>query len=165
VHANDERAYTEYVTARFDQLRRTAFLLCQQWHRADDITQTTLTNLYLNWRRACAAENREAYVQTMLVRAFLADQRRGWMRRVVLAGDVPDSAIEPDHDDRITVQRALLRVPPRQRATLVLRFFCDFTVEQTAEVLDCTPGTIKSQTARGLEALRRFLASTQPTRA
>jgi hypothetical protein len=101
----------------------------------------------------------------MLVRAFLADQRRGWARRVVLAADVPDTAIHPYLAAGATPRGGGGGGPPGPPATLVLRFYCDLTVEQTAEVLDCTAGTVKSQTARGLESLRRYLSASQPTRA
>jgi RNA polymerase sigma-70 factor (sigma-E family) len=165
VLADEGNDYTAYVVGRFDQLRRTAYLLCQDWHGADDILQTTLTRLYVHWRRARAATNIDAYVHTMLVRTFLADRRRGWTRRVSLVAEPPDAAIEHDHDQRLTVEQALRRLPASQRAALVLRFYCDMSVEQTAEILGCAPGTVKSKTARALTSLRQALGLPHTTEA
>jgi RNA polymerase sigma-70 factor (sigma-E family) len=165
VHADEESEYTAYVVGLFDQLRRTAYLLCQDWHGADDVLQTTLTNLYVNWRRARAASNTDAYVHTMLVRVFLADRRRGWARRVLVVAEPPDAAVEHDHDQRLTVDQALRRLPASQRAALVLRFYCDMSVEQTAEILGCATGTVKSKTNRALASLRRALGLPHTTEA
>jgi RNA polymerase sigma-70 factor (sigma-E family) len=165
VLADEENEFTTYVAGRFDQLRRTAYLLCQDWHAADDVLQTTLTRLYLNWRRVRAADNSDAYVHTMLVRVFLAERRRGWVRRVALVAEPPDAAIEHDHTQRLTVEQALRRLPAGQRAALVLRFYCDLSVEQTAEILGCAPGTVKSKTTRALTSLRRVLGHPHTTEA
>ena len=150
--------YTEYVQSRMQWLRRVAYLLCQDWQGADDFVQATITSLYTHWGKARDATSIDAYVRTMLVRSFLAERRSAWARRVVLAFeefDAPDRVA--DHDARLDVQAALTALPPRQRATLVLRYYCDLSVEDTARELGCAVGTVKSQTAKGLEALRRAL--------
>jgi RNA polymerase sigma-70 factor (sigma-E family) len=153
---NDE--YTEYVSARLMSLRRTAYLLCQDWHRADDLAQATITQLYVHWGRARAAEHIDAYARTVMVREFLSERRSAWARRVSLNDRVPETRVSmTDHDALLDLRTALAAVPPRQRATLVLRFSCDLNVEQTARVLGCSAGTVKSQTAKGLAALRRSL--------
>src|SRR5262249_1014691 len=93
----------------------------------------------------------------VLVREFLRERRSGWARRVS-PGPVPDRAgPSADHDAAVDLRAALAGLPPRQRATLVLRFYCDLTIDQAAEVLRCSAGTVKSQTAKGLDALRRAL--------
>ncbi len=163
----DEQAYVEYVAARMPWMRKVAFLLCHDWDRADDVCQTTLTNLYVGWRRACAADNLDGYVRTMIVRAFLGERRTSWFTRVKLLDSVRDEDVEQmavggmaardDIDERMMVRSALAVVSPRQRATLVLRFYCDLSVEETAAALRCSTGTVKSQTARGLAALRRVI--------
>ena len=153
--------YTDYVSARMMSLRRTAFMLCQDWHRADDLVQAAITRLYVHWGRARAADHIDAYARTVLVREFLGERRSAWARRVSLDAQVPPagaSAGTTDHDALLDLRAALAAVPPRQRATLVLRFYCDLNVEQTARVLGCSPGTVKSQTVKGLAALRRALA-------
>ncbi|MFG2045378.1 sigma-70 family RNA polymerase sigma factor [Dactylosporangium sp. NPDC048998] len=105
----------------------------------------------------------DGYTRRVLMRTFLDERRRPWRRpwRRERAG-APDGVFDrPSHDppvwDQVTLQAALAAVPPRQRATLVCRFWADLTVEETAEVLGCSTGTVKSQTARGLAALRGAL--------
>lgn len=153
--------YDAYVTGRLPWLRRVAYLLCQDWDRADDLVQVAITRLYVHWARAAAADNLDGYARTVLVRVFLSEQRTGWWRRVSVGAETPDSAVwQPDHDAHLDLRAALAGLPPRQRATVVLRFYCDLSVEQTAEVLNCSTGTVKSQSSRGLSALRRVLAPT-----
>lgn len=150
--------YTEYVEGRLAWLRRIAYLLCQDWHSADDLVQTTVTRLFVHWPRAARMDNIDAYARTILFRAFLGERRSPWFRRVLLPGVQVDRAEGgPDLDAVLDVREALAAVPPRQRATLVLRFYCDLDVEQAAAVLGCSPGTVKSQTSKGLAALRRML--------
>ena len=154
--------YTEYVRSRLNQLRRAAYLLCGDWDRGDDVVQKVLTDLYVCWSRASRVENLDSYVRTMLFRRFLDERRLGWWRRVRLSETLAEIPIaEPDTAARIDVRAALALVPPRQRAVLVLRYFHDQSVEQTAETLRCSPGTVKSQTSRGLAALRRLLGATE----
>jgi RNA polymerase sigma factor (sigma-70 family) len=143
-------------------LRRVAFLLCQDWQRADDLVQVAITRLYVHWGRASTVEHTDAYVRTILVREFLGEQRSGWARRVSLDAAVPDRpGVVPDLAAALDVRAALAGLPPRQRATVVLRFYCDLNVDQAAQMLNCSPGTVKSQTAKGLDALRRALGPEQ----
>ena len=156
--AGRDAEFTEFVAARMAALRRVAYLLCQDWYRADDLVQVAITRLYANWHRASVMDHAEAYVRTILVREYISERRSGWARRVSLDGGMPERAgAQPDRDIALDVQAALAGLPPRQRATIVLRFYCDLTVDQVAEVLGCTPGTVKSQTAKGLGALRLAL--------
>ena len=150
--------FTEFVATRLPALRRVAYLLCQDWHRADDLVQAAITALYVHWDRATVMDHTEAYLRTILVREFLSERRSGWARRVSLAADLPDRAdAGPDHDALVDLNAALAALPAGQRATIVLRYYCDLTVEQAAQVLGCTPGTVKSQTAKGLGSLRLVL--------
>lgn len=152
--------FTEYVLARQAWLRRIAYLLCQDWQGADDLVQTAITSLYLHWGRARAMDSTDGYARAILVRAFLSERRSGWMRRVTLARQLPDApAVLADLDGAMDVRGALAGLPPRQRATLVLRFYCDLNVDQAAHVLGCSTGTVKSQTAKALASLRRTLAA------
>lgn len=163
--AEDERRYVEYVGSRLPWLRKVAFLLCQDWHAADDVAQAAITRLYVHWRSASRADNLDAYVRTILVREFLGTRRSGWASRVDLSAGPPvDRAVrDADPATRLVVRDALATVAPRQRAALVLRYYCDLSVEETAEVMGCSTGTVKSQTARGLESLRRALQARQIT--
>jgi RNA polymerase sigma-70 factor (sigma-E family) len=156
--ARRDTEFTEYVQARLTWLRRVAYLLCQDWDRADDLAQAAVTRLYVHWGKASSADQIDGYVRSILVREFLGARRSAWARRVVLASPVPEVAgLSPDRDAALDLRRALALLPPRQRATLVLRFYCDLSVDQAAQVLGCSAGTVKSQTAKGLGALRRML--------
>ncbi|WP_116026562.1 SigE family RNA polymerase sigma factor [Thermomonospora umbrina] len=150
--------YTAYVMSRLLWLRRVAYLLCQDWSRADDLVQTAITRLYVNWRRASRADNLDAYARTVLVRVFLSEQRTGWWKRVSVTSTTPETFIDVvDLDVALDLEQALAALAPRQRATVVLRYYCDLSVEDTATALGCSPGTVKSQTSRALTALRRTL--------
>ena len=83
--------YTQYVSARLTSLRRVAYMLCQDWHRADDLAQATITQLYVHWGRARAADHIDAYARTILVREFLSERRSAWARRVSLNSQVPEA--------------------------------------------------------------------------
>jgi RNA polymerase sigma-70 factor (sigma-E family) len=160
--AGDE-AYTAYVTAKVAWLRRVAYLLCDDWHRADDLVQTAITKLYVNWRRAARVENLDGYVRTILVNTYLSEQRTSWWRRVVPLPQPEEHAAVAaeavDTDAALDTVSALAALPPRQRAAIVLRHYCDLSVEETAAILGCSTGTIKSQTARGLATLRAVLTA------
>jgi RNA polymerase sigma-70 factor (sigma-E family) len=150
--------FAEYVGARLPSLRRFAYLLCQDWHRADDLVQAAITKLYLHWARARSVDNTDAYARAIVVREFLSERRTGWARLVSLRAGLPEAAASArDLDGALDVRAALAVLPPRQRATLVLRFYSDLSVDQTADVLGCSPGTVKSQTAKALATLRQVL--------
>jgi RNA polymerase sigma-70 factor (sigma-E family) len=152
--------YTEYVVARLSSLRRLAAVLCDDWQRADDLVQATLTKLYVHWGRVRAASHADAYARAVLVHEFLHERRSAWVRRVSLHARVTDfPAAAADHDAVLDLRAAVAALPARQRATLVLRFYCDLSVDQAAEILGCSPGTVKSQTARALEGVRRALGT------
>jgi RNA polymerase sigma-70 factor (sigma-E family) len=156
--ATDVEAYREYVVSRIDPMRRVAYLLCGDWHTADDLLSTALVKLFRQWRRVSAMDNPDAYLRRMLLRVWLDERRRPW-RREHPTDVVPDRSavggVSADQvDDRLALLALLAELPPRRRAVLVLRYFCDLSVEQTAEELGCSTGTVKSQTARALDALR-----------
>ena len=151
----DEDAYREYVVNHLDPLRRTAYLLCRNWHTADDLVSVTITKLYRSWGRAARVESLDAYVRQILVNTWRDEGRRPW-RRERATERVPDRAAagEPELAGQLGALDLLQALPPRQRAAVVLRFYCDLSIEQTAAALGCTTGTVKSLTSRGLAALR-----------
>ncbi|MBB2948467.1 RNA polymerase sigma-70 factor (sigma-E family) [Actinoplanes lutulentus] len=156
----DVDEYREYVAGRMDGWRRTAYLLCGDWHAADDLVSIALVKLYRHWGKVSTVEHPDAYVRQILVRTMLNERRRSWRRehpvttvpdRVAAAGG-PESVA-----DRQMFVALLGELPPRRRAVLVLRYFCDLSVEETAAQLGCSTGTVKSQTARALDSLRTRL--------
>ena len=165
----DEDEFAEYAARALPRLRRIAFLLCQDWHRADDLTQTTLTRVFVHWRRASTAENRDAYIGAILLNAYLSEQRTSWWKRTsVYAEPVEPPAPAADDgeapiEDALDLRAALHTLSPRRRATIVLRYYCDYSIEQTALLLDCSPGTVKSQTAKAIAQLRDALSPQLPS--
>jgi RNA polymerase sigma-70 factor (sigma-E family) len=160
VTPDGDAEFTEFAETAVPALRRLAYVLCHDWHSADDLVQATITRLYVRWPKASAVENLTAYVRTMLFREFLHERRSGWARRVDVTDELPAAAaFVPDRETAIDLDAALRRLPPRQRATQVLRYHCDLTVEQTAEVLGCSQGNVKSQTARALASVRKSFPS------
>jgi RNA polymerase sigma-70 factor (sigma-E family) len=155
VKRSEENAYREYVTARMETMRRTAYLLCRDWHTADDLVSITISKLYRHWPRVGETAGIDAYVRKALLRTWLDEKRRPW-RREQATEELPEL---PSPAEFAVVGRAQLLdlldgLPPRRRAVVVLRLYCDLSVEETAEILGCSVGTVKSQTARGLDTLR-----------
>jgi RNA polymerase sigma-70 factor (sigma-E family) len=154
-----EREYVEYLRTRMPQLRRLAALLTGDFHRGDDIVQSTAADLYARWKHVGGVEHVDAYVRKMLVRTFLREQRKPWAR-VRLTATLPERPVTgPAVDDRVAVREALRGLPARQRAVLVLRFLDDLPVAEVAATLGIAEGTVKSQTSDGLATLRRRLGA------
>jgi RNA polymerase sigma-70 factor (sigma-E family) len=160
-----DAAFQEYFAARSDAMRGTAYLLCGDWHRAEDLVQQTFTKIYLAWRRIQRHEAMDAYTRQTLVRTYLSERRRGWFRFESVSDELQDSSGPGVHpEERMVLLEALAKVPPKQRACLVLRYWEDMSVEQTAAVLRCSEGTVKSQAARGLQTLRGLLIGQERVR-
>jgi RNA polymerase sigma-70 factor (sigma-E family) len=154
-----EEAYTEFVAARQAHLRRIAYALCGDWHKADDLLQTALTKLYVAWPRIRHEGGEEAYVRQIMVRANIDDSRRPW-RRERSSADLPDrpgdqpTAVE----ERSALFDALQSLPEQQRKVVVLRHWLGLSVRETATELGINEGTVKSHSSRGLKALEAVLA-------
>jgi RNA polymerase sigma-70 factor (sigma-E family) len=154
----DESAFRAYAVSRRPALRRTAYLMCGDWHQADDLVQTALTKLFVAWKRVRNDEQPDAYTRRILTRCYLDERRRPW-RRESPVDVLDDRPARPRSDeDALDLRDALAELPPRQRATLVLRFWADASVAETAAALGCSEGTVKSQTARAITTLRSLLA-------
>jgi RNA polymerase sigma-70 factor (sigma-E family) len=164
VEQRDEQEFRDYFVARRDAVRRSAYLLCGDWYRADDLAQVAFVALHRRWHKIRDRAALDAYVRRTVVRAVIDESRRPW-RRERFTGEVPDVADTtggaPEVGDAVATRSALLgalaKVPPRQRAVLVLRYLEGLDVNAAAAALGCSEGTVKSQTARGLEALRAHL--------
>ncbi|MBB4906518.1 RNA polymerase sigma factor [Actinophytocola algeriensis] len=158
----DEESFRRFAVAHAGKLRRSAYLLCGDWHFAEDLMQNTLIKIYRSWSRVQKDESLANYGRTVLLRTWLDEKRRPWRRSEQTAAAVPDRSDDArgpgDSPERLWAQdlvhQGLLRLPPRQRAVLVLRYFEQLSVAEAAAVMRCTEGTVKSQTARGLDALR-----------
>lgn len=154
-----EEEFREFVAARSGALLRTAYLLAGDWATAEDLLQTALTKTYLAWKRLGRIEAVEPYTRRVLVNTATSWWRRRWH------GEKPTEVLPerpgPDRHEEAIERDALWQhvrtLPVRQRAVLVLRFYEDLSEAQTAELLDISPGTVKSQTARALSTLRRRL--------
>jgi RNA polymerase sigma-70 factor (sigma-E family) len=152
----DEAEFAEYFRARAVHLRRLAYALCGDWHTAEDLVSSTFVSLYRNWGRV-RSETVDAYSRRILVNAYLSHRRDRGREHVV--AQTPDRAAPGPADSgaRVDLGRALAALPPRQRAAVVLRHLEDLSVAEVADLLDVSEGTVKSQTARGVQALRRTL--------
>ena len=162
--AEGDDDFAAYARARQHHLYRTAYLLCGDRDRAQDLVQTTLANLLRSWKRARSAENPDAYAKKALVRAFLTEQRRHRREYAAnrLAAD-PDVGGPPNRAElRMVVLEALRELPPKPRAMVILRYWEDQSVEETAALLGCSEGNVKSQCSRALAKLRGLLGDQYP---
>jgi RNA polymerase sigma-70 factor (sigma-E family) len=158
-----DTAFAEYYGTRAEMMRGTAYLLCGDWHRAEDLVQTAFTKLYLAWDRVNRHEVLDGYVRRIIVHGYLDQRRRGWWHREQVAEALPEHAERAEGpEDRLVLLRALARLPRRQRAVLVLRYWEDLPIVDVAALLDCAPGTVKSQAARGLQTMRELLPGLLP---
>lgn len=152
----DRSEYDTFVEASWHRLLRTAYLLARDWGAAEDLVQTALLKAWQAWPRL--GDEREAYVRKIIVNLHVSWWRRRWRQAELTSESPPDQAQAADHlgqaDDRELVWQALGRLPARQRAVVVLRFFEDMTEAQTASTLGCSVGTVKSQASRALAKLR-----------
>jgi RNA polymerase sigma factor (sigma-70 family) len=133
--SEERERFTEYFAARQATLRRTAYLLCGDWHWAEDLTQIAFVRLAEKWRRIRDPGAVDAFVRTCLVRAYLAEARRVWRHRERPVAEPPETATD-DTTEALTrhlvLADALRRLPPRQRATLVCRYYQGLDISATA---------------------------------
>ena len=162
--------FDEFVAGNLKQLLQTAYLITWDAGEAEDLVQECLFKIARRWPRVRGMAHPGAYARRILVNLALDDGRGRALRRGQLDGGLP-VADGPARDllsgleTRAELLDALARLTPRQRAVLVLRYFNDLTEAQTAEVLGCSPGTVKSNASRGLARLREVLAPIpNPTR-
>jgi RNA polymerase sigma-70 factor (sigma-E family) len=153
-----EDEFVVFAEAASPRLRRTAFLLCGDWHMAEDLAQTALAKVFVAWRRIARQDAVQAYAQRTLLNTYLADRR---LKRPaeVLTSRLPDRpSRSPEPEQRLVVLDALATLPPKARAVVVLRYWADLSVEQVADLLGCSTGNVKSQSARALDKLRPLLS-------
>jgi RNA polymerase sigma-70 factor (sigma-E family) len=149
--------FDAFVRGSITALTRFGRLLTADDARAQDVVQEALARCYLKWRRGSPPDDPMAYVRRAMVNTHAS-----WWRRIASrerTGDLPPGTAQPgdahaDADLRITVWRVLASLPPRQRAVVVLRYYEGLTEPETAAVLGCSVGTVKSQAAKALGKLR-----------
>ncbi|WP_306337770.1 SigE family RNA polymerase sigma factor [Streptomyces sp. KL118A] len=155
-----------FVTNRWSQLMRTAFLLTGQQHAAEDLVQSSLERTYVSWRKVSAAGDPDAYVRRIMINLHARKHRRKLKEFLSLqdSGPVLD---RPEHGDRMAqaderagLLRALAQLPARQREAVVLRYWEDLSETQTAEAMGCSVGAVKSNAAKGIAKLRAIPALT-----
>ncbi len=151
--------FTDWAVVRAGRLRDVAYLMCGDWHLAADLTQQTLTKVYVAWPRINRRESVDAYARQVLLRELLTEKRRRrWTERPV--ADVPDRSSTGDQTDlRLTLVDALRALAPNRRAVIILRYWDDHSVEQTGAILRMTASAVKSLTVRALADLRAVLGS------
>lgn len=147
----DDVGFVAWVEGVERQLLRSAYLLCGDLHRAEDLVQEALVKVALRWRRLRDG-NPTAYARTIVVRDHISAMRR--RRETPVSEVVGETAVSSDPDTELVVRRALARLTPAQRAVLVLRHFDDLTERETAGVLGVSIGTVKSQNSAALARLR-----------
>jgi RNA polymerase sigma-70 factor (sigma-E family) len=146
--------FEQFAMARTPHLYRSAYLLCGDRHRAEDLVQETLAKVYLKWGRRI--DNPAAYAQTALVRTYISAQRRRSNHETPYA-DLPDSpTLDPAElsDLRLSLRELLDGLAPLDRAVLVLRFSEDLGVAEVADRLGISAGAVKNRTMRALERVR-----------
>lgn len=150
-----EREFTEFYAASAVALRRTAYVVVRDWHVAEDLTQQAFAKLYVAWPRV-REETRLAYARRTVVNECLSHLRRH--RPETPVAEHHDAAVEPMAAGP-DLGAALAALPARQRAIVALRFLDDLSVAEVGRLLGIADGTVKSQTARALETLRRTVPS------
>ncbi|HTF50867.1 MAG TPA: SigE family RNA polymerase sigma factor [Pseudonocardia sp.] len=157
-----EQAFEQYFRTRREAVRRNAYLLCGDWHHADDLAQAAFVTLHRKWHTIREPAAVDAYLRRVLVRTLIDETRRPWRRERAVPRPPESIATDGTSEQvatRQTLIAALRQLPPRQRAVLVLRFLEGMDVAATARAMGCREGTVKSQTAHGLAALRGVLGS------
>ena len=151
--------FTEYATASATRLREIAYLMCRDWHQAQDLTQATLAKVFVSWSRIQRRDNVHAYARQVLVREFLGGKRKRSSGERPIA-EPPERPSRGDQTAlRLTLLDALATLTPNRRAALVLRYWEDHSVERVAEIMRTSPSAVKSLCFRGLQDLRALLGS------
>ncbi|GII57780.1 DNA-directed RNA polymerase sigma-70 factor [Planotetraspora thailandica] len=150
--------FADFVAARATALLRTAYLTCESAADAEDVLQSALERAYRNWHRLRRDADPEPYVRKIIVNLAISRARRRAILRLIPVHAPPDMPVpRGDVELRQVLLDALRMLPPRQRAVMVLRYWEDMTEAQTARILGCSVGTVKSQASKALARLRVLL--------
>jgi len=152
-----DEEYTEFVHVAWASLYRTAYLMLGEHALAEDLVQTTLAKTYASWRRVRDVQAAHGYARAVMLNTARSMFRSPGWRRELASDHVPEGEYSEDPATRPAIMGALRQLAPRQRAVVVLRFYEDLSVAQTAEALGCSQGTVKSQTSDAMDRLRALL--------
>jgi RNA polymerase sigma-70 factor (sigma-E family) len=155
-----DEEFSQFVHGAWPRLYRTAYLLLGDPGLAEDLVQTALAKTYAAWPKVRDVQAAPGFARTTMVNTAASWFRRHSWRNELPTESLPDTAHHPDPSLRPAVLDALGRLPARQRAVVVLRFYEDLSVAETAHALGCSDGTVKSQTSRALASLRLLLGET-----
>lgn len=160
--ARQDAEFSTFAAARSTDLYRNAWLLTTSTAAAEDLLQTTLAKVYASWARVSAADDPVAYAHGVLIKSFLSDRRRRSSSEVPVAdhdlraGQRPQGA-PADPTDRIVLMAALRELAPLDRAVVVLRYWEDRSVAETARLLHLSDAAVKNRSLRSLRSLRELL--------
>jgi len=154
-----DKEFTAFVESAAARLRRSAYLMCRDWHLAQDLTQHTFTKMYASWDRIRTGTNLEGYSRRVLMNLVFDQQRRRSGSEIVLAElpDQPDGAAAGTPELRLALVDALARLTVEDRAVLVLRHAEDHSVDTVATILGVSISVVKMRNARALTRLRALL--------
>lgn len=156
---DDEAAFRDFVTSRTAPLLRTAYLLTGDFGLAEDAVQAMFGRVYQSWPKIRHREAADSYCRRALIREVGSWRRR---RRIqhVLTDQVPERpAVDEGYDGNDVLRDALLSLPQKQRAVVVLRYYADLSEAEVADLLDISTGAVKQHTHRALARLREALGS------
>ena len=153
--------FAQFVSEVRPGLRRHAYLLCGDWHEAEDLVQSTLLAVLLHWDRLHWPEAARGYARTTLYRTFLGERRHARWTAETPRAELPELGADAEIEavaERLALVAALRELPARQRAAVMLRYLEDLDVARTAQILECAPATVRSQTTRALATMRATLS-------
>jgi RNA polymerase sigma-70 factor (sigma-E family) len=152
-----EEQFTAYARSARSWLAREALRLCGDPHEAEDLAQETLVKILGRWGTLTRHDDLLGYARQTLRRVFLSERRRARWRYELSHADPPEYGENQTLNENPELAAAITRLGPRQRAVVILRFWQDLSVEQTAALLGCSTGTVTSQTVRALRTLRKYM--------
>jgi len=155
-----EAEFAEFYASAWPRLFRTTYAVCGERGLTEDALQSAFAKAWASWSRVARADDRLAYVRRMAINEALGRHRRASTRREGVVADLPDRAHADagvDLLERDATWQAVLALPPRQRAVVVLRYYEDLSEREIADALGCRPGTVKSQASAALATLRAAL--------
>lgn len=148
--------FGEFVRRTSRELQRSAWLMCGDWHAAQDLVQTALLAAWPHWSEIRRQDAPQVYVYRVMVTSHLRARKRRWTGEVSTAELPEQTEIHSLHSSEVRdgLRRALAKLPAQQRSVVVLRYFVDLSEADVARAVGCSVGAVKSHAARAVQALR-----------